>query len=84
MSETMTTLQLRRKIAGAKSYLSRLQNSLDNGRRASKPNHVYLNQLYNRVLVQQEKFQALCKELRARTPSDSNSERGLDDDNSYR
>jgi hypothetical protein len=59
-------LTLRRQIAGAKSYLSRLQNQLDIDRRASKPDHAHLDRLYESVIKQQDKFQQLCAELRRR------------------
>jgi len=62
----MTTMELRRKIAGAKSYLSRLQNQMEIDRRMSKPDHAHLDHLYDCILSQQKKFRGLVDELRRR------------------
>ena len=56
--------QLRRKVAGAKSYLARLQNQRDRLIRRRDIDIQQINQITDKVETQYKKFRALSAELR--------------------
>lgn len=61
---TTENLQLRRKVAGAKSYLSRLQNERERAIKSRSGNIQQINEATDKVEAQYKKFRALVQELR--------------------
>lgn len=61
---TAENLQLRRKVAGAKSYLSRLNNERERIIRSRNGSIEELSEATDKVKAQYEKFRELTAELR--------------------